>query len=121
MFMVLTAPAVRAVLSNGCFAHNRGATTSRPGGPVTHPLPPLVTERLRALRERPIEPTDKGLGLLAAVTPGLTPASLAEAKPALRAAGFSYPVLTLRESALANNLEAMAVFCRQAGAGLSPH
>jgi len=44
---------------------------------VTYPLPPLVTERLRALRERPIEPTDKGLGLLAAVTPGLTPASLA--------------------------------------------
>jgi D-serine deaminase-like pyridoxal phosphate-dependent protein len=88
---------------------------------VTHPLPPLVTERLRALRERPVEPTDKGIGLLAAVTPGLTPASLAEAGPALPAAGFSYPVLTLRESALANNLEAMAAFCRQAGVELSPH
>src|SRR5690349_4747573 len=109
------------VLSNGCFVHNRGVTPSRPGGTVSHPLPPLVAERLRALRERPIEPADKGLGLLAAVTPGLTPASLAEAKPELHAAGFSYPVLTLRESALAGNLQAMAVFCRQAGAGLSPH
>ena len=88
---------------------------------MTHPVPPLVTDRLRALRERPVEPTDKGLGLLAAVTPGLTPATLAEARPALHAAGFGYPVLTLRESALANNLEAMAAFCRQAGVELSPH
>lgn len=88
---------------------------------MTHPLPPLVTERLRALSDRPIEPADKGLGLLAAVTPGLTPASLAEAKPELHAAGFSYPVLTLRESALSNNLGAMAAFCRQSGVELSPH
>jgi D-serine deaminase-like pyridoxal phosphate-dependent protein len=88
---------------------------------VTHPLPPLVTERLRALRERPVEPADKGPGLLAAVTPGLTPASLAAARPTLPAAGFSYPVLTLRESALANNLQAMAAFCAQAGIELSPH
>ncbi len=88
---------------------------------MTHPLPPLVTARLRALRERPVEPADKGLGLLAAGTSGLTPASLAAARPALRTAGFSYPVLTLRESALANNLEVMAAFCAQAGVGLSPH
>ena len=32
---------------------------------MTHPLPPLVAERLAALREHPAEPTDKGLGLLA--------------------------------------------------------
>ena len=96
-------------------------TTSRPGAPVTHPLPPLVTERLRALRERPVEPADKGLGLLAAGTGGLTPASLAEARPALPAAGFSYPVLTLRESALAGNLQAMADFCAGAGVELAPH
>jgi D-serine deaminase-like pyridoxal phosphate-dependent protein len=96
-------------------------TTSLPGAPVTHPLPPLVTERLRALRERPVEPADKGLGLLAAGTGGLTPASLAEARPALSAAGFSYPVLTLRESALAGNLQAMADFCAGAGVELAPH
>src|SRR5581483_5852252 len=96
-------------------------TSSRPGGPVTHPLPPPVQERLRALRERPIEPTDKGLGLLASGPGGPTAASLAASRAALPAAGFSYPVLALRESALANNLQAMAVFCRQAGVELSPH
>src|ERR1043165_3124917 len=105
--MRLSSMSAVRVLSNGCFTYHREETSSRPGGPVTHPLPPLVTERLRALRERPIEPTDKGLGLLAAVTPGLTPASLASARLALHAAGFSYPVLTLRQSALANNLSAM--------------
>jgi D-serine dehydratase len=88
---------------------------------VTHPLPPLVTERLLALRERPFEPADKGPGLLASGPGGPTPASLAEARPALPAAGFSYPVLTLRESALAGNLEAMAGFCARAGVQLAPH
>jgi len=61
---------------------------------VTHPLPPLVAERLRALRERPAEPTDKG---------------------------FGYPMLTLRESALAGNLGAMAAWCDRAGVRLAPH
>jgi D-serine deaminase-like pyridoxal phosphate-dependent protein len=95
---------------------------------VPHPLPSLVEERLRALRERPVEPFDKGLGLPAAgPTPagpnpaGPTPASLAEARPPLHAAGFSYPVLTLRESALANNLAEMAGFCARAGVELAPH
>jgi D-serine dehydratase len=88
---------------------------------VPHPLPPLVTERLRILRERPVEPTDKGLGLLASGTVRPTPASLAAARPALHTAGFSYPVLTLRESALANNLDAMAAFCARAGVELAPH
>ncbi|MGD0246232.1 MAG: alanine racemase [Streptosporangiaceae bacterium] len=96
-------------------------TTSLPDTPVTHPLPPLVTERIRALRERPAEPVDKGLGLLASDTDGPTPAGLARSSPALRAAGFSYPVLTLRESALAGNLEAMAAFCARAGVQLAPH
>ena len=61
---------------------------------MTHPLPPLVAERLRALRERPAEPTDKG---------------------------FGYPMLTLRESALAGNLAAMAAYCAGAGVELAPH
>jgi D-serine dehydratase len=88
---------------------------------MSHPLPPLVTERLRALRERPVEPADKGLGLLASGASGPTPASLAEARPPLHAAGFSYPVLTLRESALASNLAAMADYCSRAGVELAPH
>jgi D-serine dehydratase len=91
---------------------------------VTHPLPPLVAERLRALRERPAEPTDKGLGLLAPGTNGTagpSPAVLAGSRPAVYAAGFSYPVLTLRESALAGNLAAMAAYCAGAGVELAPH
>ena len=100
------------------------------------PLPPLVTERLRALRERPIDPTEKGFGPLAtaglpgaglpvAGRPGagggVTAAGLAAARPALHAAGFTYPLLTLRESALANNIEAMAAYCDRAGVALAPH
>jgi D-serine deaminase-like pyridoxal phosphate-dependent protein len=88
---------------------------------VTHPLPPLVAERLSALRERPAEPTDKGFGLLAPGADGTSPASLAAARPALHAAGFSYPLLTLREPALAANLEAMAAWCDRAGVRLAPH
>jgi len=85
---------------------------------VTHPLPPLVAERLAVLRECPTEPTDKGLGLLA---PGPSPAELARTRPAVHAAGFSYPLLTLREPALAGNLTAMAAYCAGAGVELAPH
>jgi D-serine dehydratase len=88
---------------------------------VTHPLPPLVAERLRALRERPVEPTDKGFGLLASGMDGPAPEGLAGTAPALHAAGFSYPVLTLRESALTGNLAAMAAYCAGAGVELAPH
>jgi D-serine dehydratase len=88
---------------------------------VTHPLPPLVAERLAALRERPAEPTDKGSALSASGTDGPAPASLAGSGTTLYAAGFSYPVLTLRESALAGNLEAMAAYCARAGVELAPH
>ncbi len=82
-------------------------------------LPPQVAERLRALRDRPVEPTEKGSGPLAAA--GVTAAGLAAARPALHAAGFSYPLLTLRETALAGNVEAMAAYCERAGVALAPH
>ena len=88
---------------------------------MTHPLPPLVAERLAALRERPAEPTDKGFALLASGIDGPAPAGLAGSGTTLHAAGFSYPVLTLRESALAGNLEAMAAYCARAGVELAPH
>jgi len=81
-------------------------------------LPPLVAERLGALRERPVEPTEKGFGALRG---GASAASLAAARPALPAAGFTYPLLTVRESALENNLAAMAAYCTQAGIALAPH
>jgi D-serine deaminase-like pyridoxal phosphate-dependent protein len=79
-----------------------------------------MTERLRALRERPIEPVEKGFGALTAV-PGVTAASLAAARPPLHAAGLTYPLLTLRESALTGNIEAMARYCARAGVQLAPH
>ena len=88
---------------------------------MTHPLPPLVAERLAALRERPTEPIDKGFGLLASGMDGPAPAGLARTRPAVHAAGFSYPVLTLRELALAGNLAAMAAYCAGAGVELAPH
>jgi D-serine deaminase-like pyridoxal phosphate-dependent protein len=79
-----------------------------------------VEERLRALRERPVEPTEKGFGSLAAAGT-LSAATLAAARPPLHAAGFTYPLLTLRETALRNNIAAMADYCARAGVALAPH
>ncbi|HLN70703.1 MAG TPA: alanine racemase [Streptosporangiaceae bacterium] len=82
------------------------------------PLPPLVEERLGALRERPIEPTEKGFGSLRG---RISAASLAAARPWLPRSGLTYPLLTVRESALADNLAAMAAYCAKAGVALAPH
>jgi D-serine dehydratase len=87
---------------------------------VSYPLPPLVAERLAALRERAIEPTEKGFGSLAAAG-GVSAARLAAARPSLHAAGFTYPLLTLRDSALRNNIAAMAAYCAESGVALAPH
>jgi len=113
---------------------------------VRHRLPPRVAERLRALGERPIEPTEKGFGSLAwrpvgaagaggsgaggfgaggfgaaGNPPRVSAASLAATRPSLHAGGFSYPLLTLRDAALRNNVAAMAAFCGRAGVALAPH
>jgi len=101
---------------------------------VRNPLPPLVTERLRELRERPVEPVEKGFGPHAVAgldtgglntaglnTAGPSAASVAAARPLLHRAGFTYPLLILRETALAGNLEAMAAYCARAGVVLAPH
>ena len=82
------------------------------------PLPPLVVERLGELRERAIEPTEKGFGSLRGRA---SAASLAAARLPLAEAGLVFPLLTLRESALANNLAAMAAYCAGAGVALAPH
>ena len=48
-----------------------GAATTTPSSPagdngdVRNPLPPQLAERLRALRDRPVEPTEKGFGPMA--------------------------------------------------------
>ena len=104
--------------------HNHGDTfrpyIGRAEAGVGHALPSRLDERLRALRERPIEPTEKGFGSLAAGG-GVSAATLAAAGPALHAAGFTYPLLTLRETALRNNIAAMADYCARAGVALAPH
>jgi D-serine deaminase-like pyridoxal phosphate-dependent protein len=90
---------------------------------MSTPLPPLVAERLRALRMRPIDPVEKGAGSLSAHPSAahLSVAELAATRPRLHAAGFTYPLLTLRESALEQNLAAMAAYCAAAGVELAPH
>jgi D-serine deaminase-like pyridoxal phosphate-dependent protein len=80
-------------------------------------LPQRVAERLEALRSRPITADEKGFSFLG----GQTAASIAAAKPRLHEAGFSYPLLTLRESALENNARAMAAYCAAAGVELAAH
>ena len=86
--------------------------------PLPEPVPPLVAERLGALRERPIEATEKGFGSLRGRA---SAASLAAARLPLAEAGLTYPLATLRDSALRNNLAAMAAYCARAGVALAPH
>jgi D-serine dehydratase len=78
----------------------------------------MVTERLGALRQRPVEPVEKGFGSLRGQ---VSSADLAAARPALREAGVGYPLLTVRDSALAGNLAAMAAWSAKAGVALAPH
>jgi len=92
----------------------------RTGAEVSYPVPPVLEERLRALRERPIEPVEKGFGSLAGGG-RVSAATLAAARPPLHAAGFTYPLLTLRETALRDNIAAMAAYCARAGVALAPH
>jgi D-serine deaminase-like pyridoxal phosphate-dependent protein len=88
---------------------------------MSDPLPPRLAERLGALREQPIEPTEKGFGLIGDGAARPTAASLAAGRSRLHAAGFGYPLLTLRETALEGNLAAMAAYCAKAGVELAPH
>jgi D-serine deaminase-like pyridoxal phosphate-dependent protein len=83
-------------------------------------LPSPLAGPVEALRQRPITATEKGFGPLAARHP-VSAASLAAARPPLHEAGLSYPLLTLRESALTHNIDAMAAYCHAAGVGLAPH
>ena len=83
-------------------------------------LPSPLAGHVEALRQRPIAATDKGFGPLAARRQ-VSAASLAAARPPLHEAGLSYPLLTLRESALTHNVDAMAAYCLAAGVGLAPH
>ncbi|HEY3734879.1 MAG TPA: alanine racemase [Streptosporangiaceae bacterium] len=70
-----------------------------------------------ALRERPVSACDKGFGCLAPVSA----ADLAARRPPLLGGAFTMPVLVLHETALRQNVEAMAAYCAAAGVSLAPH
>lgn len=74
---------------------------------------------LRALRERPIDITEKGFACLGG--PDTTAASIGAARPPLHDAGFTYPLLTLRESALHHNVAEMAAYCAAHRVDHAPH
>ncbi len=60
----------------------------------------------------------KGFPVLPA---GTTVAQFVTGKPSLFEAGFSWPVMALRESAVSNNVEVLARWCASAGLSLAPH
>jgi D-serine dehydratase len=72
------------------------------------------------LQHRPISPDCKGFGPLRA-RGAVTAATIADSGVRLHDGSLSYPLLTLRESALSHNIAAMATYCRAAGAALAPH
>ena len=85
------------------------------------PGPPLrLREAVRALRDQPITVTDKGFGRLAWSAP-VSAARLAQIRPSLFGGDFVWPLMVLRESALASNIASMAGYCASAGVLLAPH
>jgi D-serine deaminase-like pyridoxal phosphate-dependent protein len=83
-------------------------------------LPVRLSEAVGALRAEPITSREKGFGLLSWSSP-VSAASLAQTRPWLFGGGFVWPLMVLRESALANNITSMASFCATAGVKLAPH
>jgi D-serine deaminase-like pyridoxal phosphate-dependent protein len=83
-------------------------------------VPAAMQRALAALRDRPLSPTDKGLGSLAASGPVST-SSLADLRPSLFGPDFVFPLLVLRSDALQANISAMAAWCAAEGVLLAPH
>jgi len=83
-------------------------------------LPVRLSEAVGALRAEPITTREKGFGLLSWSSP-VSAVSLAQTRPRLFGGGFVWPLMVLRESALANNIASMASFCAAAGVKLAPH
>jgi D-serine deaminase-like pyridoxal phosphate-dependent protein len=83
-------------------------------------LIPRLAAAIAELRDRPIAGTAKGFGVPA---PGatVTAAGLGAGRPSLFGPGFTMPVLVLRESAVARNIDAMAAYCTASGVRLAPH
>ncbi len=77
-------------------------------------------QAIEALRQLPIPALSKGFGSIAATAP-VTTAQLVGRGRSLWTAGFEFPLLTLRESALAHNVARMAEYCAGLGVLLCPH
>jgi D-serine dehydratase len=75
-----------------------------------------------SLRNRPILPTEKGFGIIAAGQADVVSAATISARH-LDALGpeFTMPLAILRDSALEHNASAMATWCADAGVLLAPH
>jgi D-serine deaminase-like pyridoxal phosphate-dependent protein len=56
-----------------------------------------------------------------AVLPGTTLSAFVAAKPSLFDAGFEWPVMALRDSAIDHNVDVLARWCSQRGIFLAPH
>ncbi len=83
-------------------------------------LPVTVSAALADLERTPIPATAKGFGPYT-VHRAVSAESLARDRPDLHGGRFSFPLLTLRESALTHNVVGMAGYCAEAGVRLAPH
>src|SRR3954454_1217707 len=72
------------------------------------------------MRQWPITADCQGFGPVASHGP-VTAEALTAAGVGVHDGLLSYPLLTLRESALEHNVAAMADYCRKAGVALAPH
>lgn len=79
--------------------------------------PEATHHALETLRHRRIEPTEKGFTALAPITP----AEVVKQGVTLRDGRLTFPLMVLRESALAANVATMAAWCRERGVELAPH
>lgn len=78
----------------------------------------ILDERIRALRDEPIDWRHKGFP--PSVAP-VTPATVHERRWSLLAGDLPLPALVLRRSAVEHNLRLMAELCERSGALLAPH
>jgi D-serine dehydratase len=76
-----------------------------------------LRQALQSLRQRAIDPVEKGFTALGPITP----ADLVARKVSLRGGDLTFPLMVLRGSALANNVAAMAAWCKDRGVELAPH
>ncbi|MFD2081167.1 D-serine deaminase, pyridoxal phosphate-dependent [Actinopolymorpha cephalotaxi] len=77
----------------------------------------VLDATLTALREQPISPAEKGFTALAP----LTPADVVARKVGLRTGELTFPLMVLRETALAANATTMAAWCAERDVVLAPH